>query len=182
VSSRYVFNLASEDRRRALPAKILLPRADTETLTHILLKLFGYLLFYRDRVQLEPRLDDDYLPFVPDVVQLDYEGRVALWVECGECALAKLDRLAVKAPYAEIWAVKRSEDEAAELARAMAREGLRKGRYGIVGLDAEMLAEVAGLARARNDVRWYRGTFEPAGMQFEFNGLWFEAGFTVRRH
>ena len=182
MSDRYVFNLASEDRRRPLPTKILLPRRETETLTHILLKLFGYLLFHRERVQIEPRLDDDYLPFTPDVVQLDYEGRVALWVECGECALAKLDRLAVKAPYAEIWAVKRSGAEAEQLARAMVREKLRVGRYGIVGLDADMLAEVAELTQARNDVRWYRGTFDPAVIQFEFNGLWFEASFTVCRH
>lgn len=182
MSSRYVFNLASEDRRRPLPPKLILAQGETETLTHILLKLFGYLLFFRERVQVEPRLDDDYLPFTPDIAQLDYEGRLALWVECGECAVAKFDRLAVKAPYAEIWAVKRSDTEAAELAEKMARERLRAGRYGIVGLDAEMLAEVAQLTGNRNDVRWYRGTFDPAVIQFEFNALWFEAGFSVRRH
>lgn len=182
MSARYVFNLVSDNPRRPLPSKILLPQADTETLTHILLKLFAYLLFFRDRIQIEPRLDDDYLPFEPDIVQLDYEGRVALWVECGECALAKLDRLAVKAPYATIWSVKRSEAEAAELARAMNREGLRIGRYGIVGLDSEMLNEVAELTGARNDVRWYLGHFEPPRLQFEYNGLWFESEFTVRKH
>ena len=36
------------------------------------------------------------LAYVPDVVQLDYELRPKLWVECGECTVQKLDRLAVK--------------------------------------------------------------------------------------
>lgn len=182
MSSRYAFNLSGDDRRCPLPPKLLLQQGPTESLTHILLKLFGYLLFYRERLLVEPHLDDDYLPFRPDLVQLDYEGRMVLWVECGECAVAKLDRLAVKAPYGEIWAVKRSPDDARDLARRMAREGLRTGRYGIVGLDPDMLDEVARETGPRNDVRWYRGTFDPAQMQFEFNGLWYEAEFLVLRH
>lgn len=182
VSNRYVFNLASEQRTHPLPAKILLVQRETETLTHIFLKLFGFLLFSRDRLQIEPRLDDDYLPYTPDLVQLDYQGRIALWVECGECAVSKLDRLAVKAPDAEIWAVKRSPAAAEELARQMRREHLRPGRYGLVGLDPDMLEELAGLVGNRNDVTWYRGGFDPARIQFDFNGLWFEVGFLVLRH
>jgi hypothetical protein len=96
----------------------------------------------------------------------------------------KLDRLAVKAPYGEIWAVKKSPDEAEELLRKMARGGLRKGRYGVVGLDPAMLEELTGLAVPRNDLTWHRCRFEDdaGNMQFEFNGLWFDSEFIVRRH
>jgi hypothetical protein len=93
----------------------------------------------------------------------------------------KLDRLAVKAPYGEIWAVKKSPEEAQELHRRMTREKLRKGRYGILGLDPALLEELASLAVARNDIVWHRCTFEPPVMQFEFNGLWFESEFVVQR-
>lgn len=182
MSARHVFNLRSEERRRPLPTKVLLVQRETETLMHILLKLFGYLLFYRDRVRLEPGDEDAFSPFRPDIAQFDYEGRVALWVECGECGLEKLDRLAVKAPYGEIWVVKRSATAAEELARQMEREGLRRGRYGIIGLDSGMLEEVGALSTARNDVVWYRGTLDPPLLQFEFNGLWFESEFVVIRH
>lgn len=177
-----MFNLRSEERRRPLPAKILFAQRETETLKHILLKLFGFLLFHRERLQIEPSLDDGYLSFVPDLVQLDYTGTIQLWVECGECALEKLDRLAVKAPYAEIWAVKGSATEAADWARRLDRGALRRGRYGLVGLDHEMLDEITSLTGPRNDLVWYKGSFEPALMQFEYNGLWFESSFTVLRH
>jgi uncharacterized protein YaeQ len=130
MSARHVFNLRSADPRRVLPVKILLVQDATETFTHILLKILAFLMFQRERLLIEPSLDDDHLPFRPDVAQLDYEGRITLWIECGECLVEKLDRLAVKAPYGEIWAVKKSPDEAEELLRKMARGGLRKGRYG----------------------------------------------------
>jgi len=182
MSARHVFNLRSLERRRPLPVKILMVQRETETLTHILLKFFAYLLFHRERIQLEPSLDEAFLSYRPDIVQFDFEGRIALWVECGECPIEKLDRLAVKAPYGEIWVMKRSPEEAAALAQRMAREGLRKGRYGLIGLDPAMLDEVASLATARNDIVWHRGSFEPPGLQFEFNGLWFEAEFSVLRH
>lgn len=182
MSTRYVFNLRSDSSRRPLPTKILLAQKETETLRHILLKLFGFLLFHRERLLIEPTLDDDYLQFVPDLVQMDYQGTLVLWVECGECSLEKLDRLAVKAPYAEIWAVKGSVAEAVDWRRRMERGGLRRGRYGLVGLETDMLDEVAGLTTARNDVVWYRGTFDPALVQFEYNGLWFEAPFHVERY
>ena len=184
MSARHVFNLRSADPRRILPVKILLVQDATETFTHILLKILAFLMFHRERLLIEPSLDDDHLPFRPDVVQLDYEGRITLWVECGECLVEKLDRLAVKAPYGEIWSVKKSPDEAEELLRRMARGGLRKGRYGVVGLDPAMLEELSGLAVPRNDLTWHRCRFEDnAGtMQFEFNGLWFDSEFIVRRH
>lgn len=182
MNARYVFNLASQERRRALPSKILLVQRDTETLTHLLLKLFGFVLFHRERVQLETRLDDHYLPYTPDVVQLDYQGSIALWVECGECTLEKLDRLAVKAPYAEIWAVKSSFAAATRLLADMRHLGLRTDRYGVVGLDADMLEEIAGLTTARNDLHWHHGSFDPPRLQFEYNGLWFDAEFQIGHH
>lgn len=184
MTARHVFNLRSADPRKPLPVKLLLVQAETETYTHILLKILSFLMFHRERLQVEPRLDDEYLPFRPDVVQLDYEGRITLWIECGECGVEKLDRLAVKAPYGEIWAVRKSPEDAVDLLRRMAREGLRKNRYGVVGLDPAMLAELTELAGPRNDLTWHRCRFEDntGGMQFEFNGLWFESEFTVHRH
>ncbi|MBL9137070.1 MAG: YaeQ family protein [Verrucomicrobiales bacterium] len=182
MRARYVFNLRSDQERRPLPSKLLLVQRETETLTHLLLKLFGYLLLYRDRLQMEPSLDDECLTYLPDMVHLDLQGRIDLWVECGECQVSKLDRLAVKAPYGEIWVFKRSTAAAEELARQMAREGLRRSRYTIVGFEEAMLAEIQALCGVRNDVVWYKSSIEPARMQFEFNGLWFESEFVVIKH
>jgi uncharacterized protein YaeQ len=180
MSFRYSFRLESEGKRD-LPSKIIIGRRHPETIHHVLLKLVGYLLFFRERLQIEPRMDDEDIPFVPDLLQLDYALRPALWVECGDCSVAKLDRLAVKAHEAEIWAVKRSFAEAEQLLHLMDRSGLRRDRYSVVGLDSAMFDELCGLLEPRNQVYWIKGAFDPPIMQFEFNGLWFDASFGLWR-
>ncbi len=182
MSARYTFTLESQERRRPFPRKIIIAQNETETIAHVGLKFIAFLLFARERLQIEPRLHNENIPFVPDLVQFDYELRPALWVECGECSLAKLDKLAVKVPEAEIWAVRRSLEEAEHLRLAMEKHELRRGRYGIVGLDAAFFEEVCSHICERNSVTWMAGDFETPAMQFDFNGLWFDTPFTVLRH
>ena len=181
MSGKYAFDLKSHERRRSLPRKIIIGQEETETRNHVLLKLLGFVLFFRDRMQIEPRIDDDNIPFLPDLVAFDYTLRPTLWVECGECSTSKLDRLAVKVPEAELWVIKRSKDEAEILLRAMAKDELRTNRYGIVALDGEMFVEMLGLLAPRNALTWFGGGFDPPTMQFEFNGLWFDATFDILR-
>src|SRR5947208_12982203 len=147
MSAKFVFNLKSGDKRREFPYKILLGQQQNETSKHILLKVLGYLLFFRERIQIEGKLHNDNIPFSPDIVQVDYELRPRLWVECGECGISKLNKLAVKAPEAELWIIKRSEAEARHLLAGMAKEQLRRNRYSVIGLDAEMFSEISELLR-----------------------------------
>lgn len=180
MSAKYNFSFTSQEARRPLPAKLILAQHETETITHVGLKLLSFLLFARDRLQVETNLHDDNIPFTPDLIQLDYELRPALWVECGECTVTKLDKLAVKAPNAELWIVKKSLADAEQLMHAMAKDDLRRNRYGLVALDTEVFDEVCRTIHPRNDVTWFGGSFEePAGMQFDLNGLWFELPITV---
>ncbi len=177
--SKFSFDLKSEERRRDLPPKIIVGQKENESARHVLLKFLAYVMFFRERVQIEARLHNDDIPFEPDIVALDYSLHPILWVECGDCGVAKLDKLAVKVPESEIWVVKRSLSEAAGLHDAMAKAGLRRDRYGLVGLDAAMFDEMLGLLAPRNQFTWHRGEFDPPQLQFEFNGLWFDAPFTV---
>jgi uncharacterized protein YaeQ len=181
MGAKYSFHLQSQDRRRDLPHKIIIGRQDTETLTHVALKFLAYLIFFRERLQIEANLHMDAIPFVPDLVQLDYELRPRLWVECGECGVGKLHKLAVKVPDAEIWIVKRSRAAAEHLWQAMEREELRRDRYHLIGLDADMVDEFCGLLQPRNELLWVSGEWDTPNLQFDFNGLWFDAPFTVLR-
>ena len=181
MSAKFSFHLESREKRRALPPKIIIGRQETETRAHVALKLLAFLIFFRERLQIEANLHQDDIPFVPDLVQLDYELHPKLWVECGECGVQKLHKLAVKVPDAEIWLVKRSLAEAEQLLPAMAKAGLRPNRYQVLALDREMFEELCGLMRSRNELTWVRGDFDPPGVQFDFNGLWFDAPFTVLR-
>lgn len=179
MSGKYSFDLTSEERRRALPGKIIVGQKENEGVKHVMLKFMAYLLFFRERIQIEPRLPDDTIPFEPDVIQLDYSLRPALWVECGECSVSKLHKLAVKVPEAEIWVVKRSPIDAENLYRAMEKDELRRNRYGIVAFDPEMFDELCALLTPRNRLTWFSGAFDPPQLQFDFNGLWFDTSFTV---
>lgn len=181
MSGKYTFDLKSEERRRPLPNKIIVGQKETETVKHVMLKFMAFVLFYRERIQIEPRLPDDTIPFEPDVIQLDYSLRPSLWVECGECGVGKLHKLAVKVPDAEIWVIKRSLVDAQNLCRAMEKEELRRNRYGLIGLDAAMFDEMCGLLGPRNQLTWFTGSFDPPHLQFDFNGLWFDTIFTVLR-
>lgn len=181
MSGKYSFELRSSDRRRDLPHKILIGQAETETVRHVALKLLGYLLFHRDRLQVEVNLHNDSIPYVPDLVQLDYELRPVLWVECGECGLNKLDKLAVKVPEAEIWVLKASPLDVEQLVRQMTKGDLRRNRYQLIGFDPEMFTEVCGLIHSRNELFWVGGDFDPPRLQFDLNGLWFDAPFTLVR-
>jgi uncharacterized protein YaeQ len=179
MAGKFVFNLSSEEKRRPLPYKILLGQQENETPNHILLKLLAYILFFRERIEIEGKLHNDNIPFSPDVVQLDYELRPRLWIECGECSVSKLHKLAVKAPDAELWVVKKSLADAQHLLAAMEKEDLRRDRYNVIGLDAEMFNEMRALLRERNEIFWFGGDFDPPHLQLEFNGLWFDATFTI---
>ena len=140
----------------------------------MLLKLLSFLLFYRDRLLIEPRLDDDSIPFRPDLVELDYELRPTLWVECGQCSVQKLDKLAVKVPEADLWVIKRSGAEVEELLHGMRKGGLRRNRYRLLALDHDMFDELRQRLETRNTVFWVHGSLDPPVMQFDFNGLWYE--------
>jgi uncharacterized protein YaeQ len=191
MSGKYSFTLRSEDRKRPLPSKIIIGQQDTETIYHVGLKLLAFIYFFRDRLQIEPDLHNDNIPFVPDLAQLDYELRPALWIECGECGVNKLNKLAVKVPEAEIWVVKRSLVAAHDLLRAMGRDDLRRNRYNLLAFDQHGFEELCGLMGGRNQLVWFNATVEahqPAWaaapppdveyeMHFEFNELWFQLPF-----
>ncbi len=179
MSAKYSFRFESRDRKRPLPGSIIIGQHDPETIAQVMLKMLGFVLFYRDRIQIEGDVHNDSISFRPDLVWLDYDMTPKLWVECGECGVSKLNKLAVKVHAAEIWILKRSRAEAEQLLAAMAREGLRRDRYHLLAFEAEIFDELCGLMQPRNQVVWFGANFESGQMQFEFNELWFETSFTV---
>ncbi len=188
MAAKFNFQFTSDDRRRPLPHKLLLALGPNESVRHIALKLLSWLLFYRERLQVETEVPDDSIPFVPDLVELGYDLRPLLWIECGDCGTGKLHKLSVKCSACEIWSIKRSPAEAEGLLRAMEKEELRRGRFGVIAFDPEFFDEVCGLVAERNVLHWHRGGFggepgiEAPMLQFDLNGLWFDATFQLWRY
>jgi len=77
--------------------------------------------------------------------------------------------------------VKQSAAGAEQLFRAMAKAELRRNRYNLLGLDQGIFDELCRLLQTRNELFWVSGGFDLPGMQFDFNGLWFDTPFTVLR-
>ena len=63
MSAKYSFRFESRDRKRALPGGIIIAQNDTETIAHVVLKMLGFVLFYRDRLQIEGDLHNDTISF-----------------------------------------------------------------------------------------------------------------------
>ena len=181
VANKYNFQLRSEDRHRPFPHKVIIGQGVNESVRHVGLKFLAYVLFFHERIQIETEVQDDSIPFVPDLAVIGYDMRPALWVECGECTVSKLHKLAVKCPEAALWVVKRSRAEADHLLAAMEKEELRRGRYGVVALDPDFFQEFCGLIRERNEFHWFDGGLDVGQARFEFNGLWFDIEFEILR-
>ena len=71
MSAKHLFALNSHERR-PLPTRIIIGQRENERLKHVVLKFLAHVLFYRERVQVEPNLGIDSIPFAPDIVQLDF--------------------------------------------------------------------------------------------------------------
>jgi uncharacterized protein YaeQ len=183
MATKYSFLLDASSRpHRDLPRKlVLVHEPPEENTTDVLLKLLTFLLFFRDRLEIGANLHNDSIPYVPDLVQLDYTLRPVLWIECGACRVEKLDRLAVKVPEAQLWIVHPSWDSAQAMHQQMARHELRRNRYSLLAFDQEMIEEMLSRLESRNRVYWVASRFDPAQMQFDFNGLWFDTTFSVER-
>lgn len=181
MSAKFTFQCTSDDHRRPLHPRLAFGLGTNETANHVVLKFVAWLLFYRERLTVDTDLQNDHIPFVPDVCQLGYDLRPLLWVECGDSSVAKLHKLASKCPDAELWILKPSRAEADQLLRLMAKEKLRRDRYHLIALDREMVAELTALLRERNTCHWHSGGFEPPQLQFVFNDVWFDTTFEVLR-
>ncbi len=98
--------------------KLLLVPGATETGEHLALKLAAYLLFWDfDPVvgasSKHPALADQ--EFIPDLMALDEGGAVRLWVECGNVAWHKLNKLVRRCPGARLVVLKSTHREAGRL-------------------------------------------------------------------
>ena len=81
MSNKFIFEFRSEDRRRALPPKLIIGQGENESARHTILKLLGFVLFHRERLEVEGKVHNDSIPFEPDLVQLDYTMQPVLWIE-----------------------------------------------------------------------------------------------------
>jgi hypothetical protein len=120
---------------------LTLHKRSGESRDHIVLKLMGAILLAGPRaVVVEPPLR--VAGYKPDVAVVDDDGRPVAWVECGDVAVHKLDRLTrALGEGLTVLALKKGRRPALELARAL--QGIaRPGRVVVLGFDGAALDAV----------------------------------------
>lgn len=146
----------------------------TETQDHVLLKALGFVICYRDRMEIEKRVPRDDIQLVPDLVQLDFRLEVSFWGECGDCTVEKLNKLAVKVPEAEICVLKKCPAESFELLRKMDKAKLRKNRYKIITFNSDDFVDLKNHLELKNSIYLCSVDLDTGEIQMDFNGLWYE--------
>ena len=96
---KYTFTIHAE----RIPPKLVLAQAEGESEAHIILKLLSYLMFYRQGIKIEHRVEQH---FKPDLVVEGDNFQPVLWVDCGNTAIRKLDKVATKNHNCEIYILK----------------------------------------------------------------------------
>ncbi len=102
--------------------KLILVSQETETAEHMALKLAGCILFFKSNPVLEisvkhPALNNQ--EFKPDLVVLNDAGEVKVWIECGNVATHKLEKIIRRFREARIVVLKSSKNDAKNLRRAL---------------------------------------------------------------
>lgn len=128
----------------------------SESLRHILLKILGYILFYDQKPRIEIRVSPDKRDYKPDVVAFDAEGKVTLWVDCGQIAIKKVDDLTRQEPNAAIVIIKTTQREMELYARETARKVKRIGQVQFLGFDPEFIPALITQTGHLNTVRLQR--------------------------
>ena len=93
---------------RNLQERVFLTKKRGESLDHVLMKFLSWLLFYHPDLRIEVSADQHYKP---DLVRFDERGAPLQWVDCGQTALKKLDRIASRNRRTLIDIVKPTERE-----------------------------------------------------------------------
>ena len=136
-------------------AKLVLHSAPGEVAWHIALKLLGYTLF----MDYAPRIEEGIgWHYKPDLVALDAQGQVRLWVDCGNIAVRKIERVAVKVGNgAPFFILRRTHRDAQLLAQSLTGKMRFPERLRILSFDNGVVDALAAHLDTTNHIRAHIG-------------------------
>lgn len=148
---KYALTLTVDDRAAGMISrreKLVLWAHPSELAWHIALKLVSYILFLEARPQVERSVG---FRFKPDLASVDAAGRVTLWVDCGNVAVKKVQRVAGwLRDDARFVIVRREERDGQALAEAIAGNGALKHSLELLWFDIGFVDGLADLLDASN--------------------------------
>ncbi len=111
--------------------KLVLVGQDSETAEHLALKLAGFVLFFNENPTVAMSLKSPALAgqeFKPDLLCLNEHGETGIWIECGNVATYKLDKLLRRNRNARIVVLKGTLNEANNLRRALGKNDIKNAQ------------------------------------------------------
>lgn len=138
------------DREIFAERRTVVELREGEGIAHVALKLLGMALFHAPGLVTEPVMDDDDR-FRPDLLLRSDDGRPALWVECGQCRVQKLDKITFKHYDARVIVLKRTAREANELMGRCNGEVRRLHAIEFIGFDLGFVDALAGTLTGKTD-------------------------------
>lgn len=139
------------DRELFAERRIVLETRAGESLVHIVLKILGMALFHDPRLQVEPTMDDEDR-YKPDLLLRQEDYLPALWIECGQCRVQKLDKVTFRHYDAKVIMLKRSAREAREIMERCKGEVRRIHAIEFIGFDNDFVENVADALTGKNDI------------------------------
>lgn len=139
------------DRELFAERRIVLETRAGESLVHIVLKILGMALFHDPRLQVEPTMDDEDR-YKPDLLLRQEDYRPALWIECGQCRVQKLDKVTFRHYDAKVIMLKRSAREAREIMERCKGEVRRIHAIEFIGFDNDFVENVVDALTGKNDI------------------------------
>jgi len=132
-----------------LRERVFLTKKRGESLDHVLMKFLSWLLFYHPDLRIEVPADQHYKP---DLVRFDERGAPLQWVDCGQTAIKKLDRIASRNRKTLIDIVKPTERELRLFKDAADSKISRPERVRYFAFRDGFLDELAELIHSRHEV------------------------------
>ena len=141
--------------------KLILVKTDTELRSHVVMKLFSYVLFYDPRLQIDI---DVGMHYRPDLVVMGDSGVPELWIDCGHIAKRKTESLAKKFRRTRFIVVKAVPHELKEFKRMVADKVEFGERLEYLSFDEGFVAGVAAAIGRLNDFTLYEVTENVIGV------------------
>lgn len=148
---RITVDLSVNDYERELFAerKLVVEMREGETPVHIALKILALALYFDRGLVVEPSFEELYQP---DLMLRAEDGRPALWIECGQVRVAKLDKISFRHPETRFVVVKQTAREAENLLARCRGEVRRLRAIEFLGFEPGFCTQLGECFAGRTDV------------------------------
>ncbi len=152
---KFTLDLRVDDLERE---KLVIAAWKGEMTWHITLKLLGYVLYFEERPRIEESVQWHYKPdlFARD----EATGKIKLWIDCGNIAVRKIDRVATKIGAERFVILRRNVDEGRRLKDAMEGKVKHIERVLVIAFDDGLVDGLANHLDRTNDFAVRRSATE----------------------